>query len=244
MAPNPRPTFPRVVTGGTWSSVWQSLSLTAQKRRGQAFAADGTLAPPLTNGDLAALVQEWRLAAGSAAFPLWSQWAAVAYGWDPAAPGVFITTSKQRDALLDVEAANDFWLATYRLALDLDDGKSPPRFDIDSTAFDDRTWQDQVKADLLSDGASVKWELPVGCRGKDGKVRPGRLGCKQGWTLITVKGRPMCRNDATGETEKPAYVCEGDPVTVKDPVTVVANKFLTGLLILGALVWLASQQTD
>lgn len=223
--------------------MWQHLSLAAQNRRGKSFAADGTLAPPLSHGDLASLVQEWRNVAGAAAFPLWSQYGAVAYAWDPAQPSVFVTTPAQRDSLVDTETANDFWLATYRLALDLDDDPTKsPRLDIDAGAFDDPVWRAQVQADLMSDGARVAWKVPLAaCKDKDGKARPARLGCPAGWDLVKDGGVWVCRKRDTGEKKPPGYVCEGEQITVDDPITTIKKRTFHGLLILGVLWWLATR---
>ncbi len=239
----PRTTFPPTVTAGKWDSAWGHLFARAQARYGRQQATDGTEAPPLSYADLAALTRAWRSAAGASAFPLWSQWAALAYDWDPAQPARFSTGSQRAKAKLDPDLAREFWVATQKLALDLDASSKPAALDVESGTFGDPVWLAMVKADLLSDGAKAEWKLPVGCRDpKTGKVKPPYLGCPKGWTLVEVSpGAFMCKNDATGELEGPKRVCEGDEVVVKDPIKAATDSFWRTVLILG-LVWYAAKK--
>lgn len=241
---NPRTTFPQTITASTWSNAWGAAFAKAQARYGRQQAADGTEAPPLSYADLSALVRAWHAAAGPA-FPLWSQWAALAFDWDPTmAPGKWNTGADRAKKRLDADMARDFWVATHKLALDLDDNGKPAALDVQAGTFGDPVWLAMVKADLLSDGAKAEWEIPIGCRDpKTGKTKLPYLGCPKGWTLTQVSlGAFMCKSDTTGELRPPERICEGKPVGIKDPITVAKDSFWRTVLILGAVWYFAKKQ--
>lgn len=237
MAPT-RTTFPPTITASTWASAWGSAFERAQLARGKQETSDGTLAPPLSWADLAALARAWRGAGGASAWPTWAQWGALAYRWDPSAPSAFDASPARGRALVPADIAGAFWLETHRLAMDLDDAGKPARLDVDGASFGDPVWLAMVRADLAHDGAKLEWKIPIpGCKSKDGKNRPV-VGCRPGWDLVEVSpGAFMCRERKTGALRAPEYLCDGQPVTIDDPITVVKKSLAGPLLILGA-VWL------
>lgn len=149
-----RLTFPPFVTASQWSTAWQTLFTRAKDVNGSTHAADGTLVPKLTNADAVSLSMAWLAAADKQRWPLWYQYAALAYGWSPDRDRL-LTSDKQAARPYPVEFANDLWLSTFKLALDLDGDKVPgPRLDMDGR-FDDPVFQGEVRAALTEDGAKA-----------------------------------------------------------------------------------------
>lgn len=203
---------------------------------------EGTLAPRMTNGEVITVVMAWMPpTAGirATAFPLWDQFAAAAYGWNPAT-GKLDTSAKNRDdwypdALLValwsqlMGAADELDTADRRYRLD-DPHRGKPRLDFDGR-WDDIVFQETVKMTANQDGtitdtqsahAAFKIPLPA-CKGPDGKPRLPK--CKR-----VMKRWP--------------YLCEEwekcDPVVVDDPITKIGNDLsgLAGLALLVGAFWL------
>lgn len=224
-----------MITAARWESAWEALLASARRRR-----SGNALAVPLTNGEAASLVRAWPGKSGSLWMPLWYQFAATAYGWDPQRSDRLNTSAKQRDATF--ELSRDLWDVTHEVARMLDaDNKQPVRLDIDETTFDDVTFQAGVRAALLDDnGLQAAGKIPVGCRDpKTGRLTGPKMKCRPGWKLELVKGTPfyVCRNTKTGETEQPTYECEGETVYIDDPITAIGKALASDLgklaLILG-----------
>lgn len=218
-----RRTFPPVVTASAWPTAWLALREAAAKRNGMTedFRAHApTSAHPgmfdvahLTNADAVALIQAWLSAVPDARkrFPLWYQFAAIAYGWSVERDK--LDTSAARGArLYPTAAAQELWRATSELSLALDaEGVPSPRLETDGR-FDDLVFAGSVAAALREDGAEASWVIGFGgCKGPDGKPSKPR------------------RNPDTGKWE-----CE--PVPVEDPVTVGKRK-ATGFATVAALVF-------
>ncbi len=212
--------FPPVFTASSWATVAAAAWAAVDRARGTYAAkypsADGVsdkAVPRLTNGDVVTFVMAWLAALGvnrarhRALFPLWSQFAAAAYGWDPDA-NTFDTSAKRAAAWYPDVLLVELWRTMLVLARDLDsEGVKNPRLDMDGK-FSDFVFQGEVTKDLQEDGASASFKIPIPvCKGPDGQ--PQSMRCKR-----VMKSWPyLCE-----EFEKCA------PVLVDDPVTVVTDK--------------------
>lgn len=201
-------TFPRTVTATTWRDALSSLSQRSQKRRGS--YADGS--PKLTNSEALQLVRAWSQATTRAGWPLWYQFAAVAFGWDPSAD-TLDTSAAQAARPYPADATAELWVALAGLAAQLDRG--------DNTAalYTDQEWADplfaaDVRNALVGDGADAQFKIPIPA-------------CKDPATGKPV-GKPR-RDPATGK-----WRC--DPVVVDDPVT-HAGRQLGGAAAVILLLW-------
>lgn len=163
--------------------------------------------------------------------PLWYQFAATAYGWDPVKSDRLNTTVKQREATFDPAITADLWSVTRQTARGLDEGGEPARLEIERDTFDDPVFQAGVRAAIKADGGMrAAGKIPVGCKDpKTGKLVGPKMKCRPGFELELVTGTPfyVCRNKQTGETEQPTYECEGDTVYIDDPITAI-GKALAG----------------
>jgi hypothetical protein len=183
--------WPPFVTASKWATVWQNLVDRANRVRGKFKApwvdpatgeTDMVWSARLTNGDAVRLIMGWREAIGDntrqkAIWPLWPQFAGVAYGWDPKQPERLKVTKAQEQAPYPTEMLAELWDALYRVALDLDDGEPNPRVDLDGM-FSDVVFQAEVKRDLSTDGTMRTFEkrIPLICKNKDGSA--GAPKCK------------------------------------------------------------------
>lgn len=236
MAPQPRRTFPPLITASKWETAWQACWKQADARRGSSKSASGNTVPRVTNGDMAAVVQAFaRLS--RADFPLWYQFGAAAYGWNPKRPDRFVTTDKQRDARVDVELAKELWLATLAVAKAMDARPLSlgARLDMQD-AFSDPVFQSEIKAEMVQDGATAQGKIPI-CT-----ERP-KLKCREGFDLVQVSpGIFVCKNKKTGEVEQPRLDCE--PIWVDDPITAVGKDVLRAALILGSAWFVLTHWDD
>lgn len=185
-APKPRPTFPRVMTSSTWDGLWGACFKAVVAEHGKAFAPDGTLVPPLTNGEAVQLIMAWRRASvaviGGPAFQLWGQYAAHAYGWT-ADNGTMDINDIQRAKPYTQAMALDLWLAIQSLATRLDAAgvKSPRLSFVDH--FEDATVQGAIAADLAADGVLVRLRLNGGTMAPAPKPQPKRT---PAWVQIAL----------------------------------------------------------
>lgn len=251
MAP-PRRTFQPIITSSSWRILWSATAQAATRRRGESKAADNTLTPNLTNGDMLTLVKAWFDVVGATRFGFWYQFAASAYGWDPTKADKLDTGPKQRDAMVDVEVSHDLWVMTLQIALDADGRPSSndpvARLEFESNAFDDPVFQGKVRKELLADGAKAEFKIPVACRDKSGRKVSPKLQCRDGFDLERVPGTTLfvCRNRKTGESESPKLVCE-NPVLVEDPISAVktdVKRLLVGLLLILGVAYVVKQELD
>lgn len=173
----------------------------------------------LTSREAAAVISAVRETVHSAAWPLWYQFAAVAYGWDPATDALD-TGGKQGDlpyaAMPELRAAVDGVMAT----LDQAGSARTPRLDL-VDVFDSRAgegFRAAIATALRQDGANVAFKIPIPA-------------CKDPKT-----GRPArpIKNPKTGKWE-----CPGGPVTIDDPITAIGGS-LVNLAVPIAIILIAA----
>lgn len=216
----PRPTtprpFPPLVTASTWATALDSLWERQKSARGLDNTPDG--APHLTNAEAVALIRAWRGAvwnmAGASTFPLWYQFAAVAYGWNPPDADTFDVNGGDNPYPAEINTL--LWAALRDVADAMDSTDSPPRLEFDNTRFDDVDTVAGVRQQLQQDGAQAAFKIPLpACRDKKtGKLRFPRP------------------NDKPGDCEV---------ATVDDPITYIGKNFGAVLLIVGA-IWLLAKK--
>jgi hypothetical protein len=215
----------------------------SKNKRGIETADNGTLSPILTNGDAVTVVRAWSdvSAAGRARFPLWYQFAAVAYGWSPKRDRLTVS-AKQRDALYPTELANELWLATFRLSGDLDDEQADRPKLITDWTFDDPVWLATLRTQLQEDGAQAAFKIPTGfcIDAKTGRKRVPRPPCDR-----NGQG-PINPLDPTG----PRLPCDkpGDcpPELIDDPITGIGKQFSKGfakLAVVAFFAWMLLRDT-
>lgn len=224
-----------VYTASTWATVWKQMHAALDERsRG---ARPG---PPMTNAEAAAFIREWR-DVSHAESPLWWQFAAVAYGWQPSRDELD-QSAQQAARWYPPSLVEDLWKWARDIAAELDarnDGQ-PPRVAVDLDTFGDPVFFGGVRAQLMSDGARAAFKIPLpACRDKKtGKLRYSRPPCDK-------HGRgPLVGYDRRG---RPIYApCDkkGDcePVAIDDPLTAIGKDVSTLLLVVGA-VWLLTRPT-
>lgn len=235
--------WPAFISASTWTGAVESLSKTVEKQRGSVttmypgldgVAYDRTV-PKLMNADVVAIVMAMLEVGDSPtgakmALPLWYQFAAVAYGWDPKRDKLDTSTAqgaRPYPPLLTVE----LWRDIQSLANTLDAKREPnPRFDLDGM-FTDKVFAGQVRVALQGDGADAQFKIPVpmSCREKDGTVRAARCVKKMSiWPYLCTEW----------ERCDPAQV-EIDPLKpIRESAT---NVFALVILVLGIWV-LASNE--
>lgn len=217
-------TLPRTITGSTWPNVMDSLW--ERSSRGMVTDDDGTIAPRWTNREALAVIMALRRAAKltQAGFPLWYQFAAVAYGWTPDVD-VVEASSAQADMEYPPQIAVPLNLEIQRITHDLEDEgvKAESRLDIDDE-FDDKETIAEVRKALKQDGADAAFKIPL----------------------------PACKDPVTGKPAKPVrdprtgkLTCPGGGMTIDDPITAILKSLskvaIPAALILGA-AWVLSQK--
>lgn len=252
----PRATLPPVITASRWGTAFDAawsrildahgsgLPITPPLPRDQ-FGIPAPPAPRLTNGEAIALIAGWHDAA-THRFPLWYQYAAVAYGWDPENDNLDTSPSQAAKAYMPDEVNAALWGELFQVAsaldgeLDAAENMAKPRIDLD-TAFNDPVFAGKVAAQLKADGADAAFKIPTGrCRdrrtGKKRLYRPCPPGAKQG-----ADGRWYYKDPITGAQ----LVCDGkgdcDPELVDDPITHARKQLFTLALIVGAVWWLSKR---
>jgi len=237
-----RNAWPPFLTASSWDNIYAQLwDIALRRPGGTQTSADGTLAPALTNGEIQMIVRAWQSARRSL-WPLWYQFAAAAYNWNPDNGDRLDTSAKWRDAFADVEIVRELWLSTFGLRFDLDATQLPkPRLDLDAETFDDAVWQAEVRAELRADGASASFKIPLpACKDpKTGKATTPKYTCPRGYKLVVINGIPMCKHITSGKLAKPKLEC--DVVKVDDPITAIGKslrKDLATVVIVAAVLYL------
>lgn len=210
--------LPQVITSSSWLTVMQSLW--SQSKRGTVRDDAGIEVPAWTNREAIAVVSAMReLAKGmpaGAGFPLWYQFAAVAYGWRPSS-GELDNSMAQADRVYPADDAVELNAELERIVTHLDLRAHPnPRMAL-RDVFNSDTFLGEVRKALLQDGAKVEFKIPL----------------------------PACKDPATGKPTRPVrdprtgkWICPGGPILIDDPVTALL-KALATVAIPAALVLLA-----
>lgn len=212
--------LPPVITGSTWGNVWGFMW--EHQPRGVVTDDDGTIAPRWTNREAIAMIAALRAAAG-AAFPLWYQFAATAYGWEPG-KSKLDRSEAQADRDYDANAAVMLQLEISRLTADLDEQrKADPRLELDAQSWTDVAIQSEIAKALREDGAQTQFKIPL----------------------------PACKDPKTGKPAKPVkgadgkWHCPGGPLLIDDPITAIVKALapiaIPAALILGA-AWVMTKR--
>jgi hypothetical protein len=212
--------LPPVITGSSWGTVWGALW--EKPPRGVIEDSDGTAVPKWTSREAMAVIAALR-AAAAGDFPLWYQFAAIAYGWTPDGDRLSATAA-QADAIYPADAAALLQNEIGRLASTFDSRRSDPRLELDSTAFDDKATIAEVAKALRDDGAEAQFKIPL----------------------------PMCKDPQTGKPAKPVkgpdgkWHCPGGAVMIDDPITALIkalSKVAVPIALVAGAAWLLGQQT-
>jgi hypothetical protein len=241
-------TFPPTLTASKWSTAYEALRKRALKSNGVATATGGwrnpqtappgavvvgMTAPGLTNAQAIQLIRAYHSAA-RAAFSLWAQYAALAYGWDPPDGDTLDATVRRGGLSYGADACVALWLELYRLTRELDAGESDVRLTLDD-GFSDADFVADVRRELQQDGADAYFRIPIGtCTDK--------LTGRQRFPLPPCDARGEFRDPYTGVKVRCDKPGDCEPTLVDDPVTYIANKLVPIALVLGAL-WLITRPT-
>lgn len=205
-------TLPRVITGSTWPNVMAALWERAS--RGMVTDDEGGQAPRWTNREALAVVMALRKLAG-AGFPLWYQFAAVAYGWSPDNDQL-TARGGQADQWYPPEIAVLLNGEIERITGELEAApvRREPQLDLEDL-FDDKTVIAAITGALKQDGADAAFKIPL----------------------------PACKDPVTGRPAKPVkdprtgkWTCPGGGYTVDDPITAII-KSLSKVAIPVALIY-------
>lgn len=208
-----RSAFPPTLTASTWGDVLDAARKRAADKNGSTAGV-----PKLTNGEAVQLVRGFASALGRAAFPLWYQFGAVAYGWDPERDTLDASAGR---ALLPYPAdvTAELWASLALLAASADaDNATAGSLYLDSE-WGDNTFVADIQQALHGDGAQAQFKIPL----------------------------PACRDPKTGkpvgkphwDSKRKRYVC--DPVAVDDPITHGAKHVRIIAVAIG-LLWLATRK--
>jgi hypothetical protein len=241
-------TFPAVQQAATWGALYDALWSRASNANGTAQARSGwsgdpkrapagvvisgTVAPRLTNEEAAQLVRGFHEVARS--FPLWDQYAAVAYGWDPPDRDALDASAPRASRSYNTEVGVALWLALNRVCADLDAAKVEPSLKL-AGDFADATFLTEVQDVLKADGAEATFKIPTGA-------------CIDKKTGARRMPRPPCGKD--GKLKDPftgveiqcdtAESCP--PEFIDDPITHAIKSLWPLALMVGAL-WLITRDS-
>lgn len=243
MAPvnrDPRFRLSRLYTSGKWTTLFDSVWKDSLKR-GVQLTEDGTISPPLTNREAVAMA----LAIRGPEFPLWYQFAAVAYDWDVNRDKLD-TNLTQMGKLYPADIGMELWkqFLTFCGGVNgIRDGD--PRVEFDSDAFQSLETIARVRAELRRDGADAQFKIPPGpfCKDKkSGRLRLPRVKCDPDDADGTARRKRKVLEPNTRRTVEVDCDAPGDceAVLVDDPITAIGKSFgVLGqvLLIVGGL-WL------
>lgn len=211
--------LPPVITGSTWSTVWGYTW--EHQGRGAVTDDEGTIAPRWTNREAVAIIAALRAVAPE--FPLWYQFAAIAYGWEPG-QNKLDRSQAQADRDYDANANVMLNLEMQRIVNDLDAARRPdPRIELDAQTWSDAAFQAEIAKALREDGAQAQFKIPL----------------------------PACKDPKTGKPAKPVkgadgkWHCPGGPLLIDDPITAIVKALapiaVPAALILGA-AWIMTKR--
>jgi hypothetical protein len=216
--------LPPLITASKWRDVWGSLWSQLLRSRGVVNDAEGTVAPRMTNREAVAVVEAVRDLArkAGAQFPLWYQFAAIAYGWAPDHDELD-TSQEQSDRVYDADASVMLQLEVQEFTGDLDDRNTPdPRIDL-TDVFDHPSYRAEVAAALGQDGAQALFKIPI----------------------------PACKDPKTGKPAKPVrdpktgkWTCPGGAVTIDDPLTAILKELTKVIVPIGLIVLVIGLAAD
>lgn len=208
--------LPPLVTASSWRSIVQSI-WQQSARAGLETDDDGRTAPAWTNRQALSIVSGMRNAARPVtAWPLWYQFAAAAYGWDPSS-NELDTTDGRADGAYPAGAAVQLVDELRRIAEQLDAVRYPElRVELPDVWADPEIVAD-MSAALQGDGARVAFKIPL----------------------------PVCKDPVTGKPARPVkdpadgrWKCPGGVVVIDDPVTAIV-KSLSKVAVPVALILIA-----
>lgn len=211
-----RAALPPTITASSWRTIVQSL-WQQSLRLGLETDDDGNAAPAWSNRQAIAIITGVRNAARPVMqWPLWYQFAAAAYGWDPATNELDASDARA-DGPYPAGAAVQLMTEIRRIAEQLDAVRYPElRVDMTEEWADPSTIAD-VSSALHDDGAKIAFKVPL----------------------------PACRDPVTGRPARPVYdrtdgkwKCPGGVATIDDPLTAIA-KSLSKVAVPAALILIA-----
>lgn len=208
--------LPRVITASAWNTVGVSLWMDLERKRGTHENMFGGVSHKMTNREAVAIINGTRALAPMlrGKFPLWYQFAAVAYGWTPGSDKLN-ATQKQADEIYDPDAGFELEKAVNSVLIEMRDNHPdvPPRLELEEDMFNEPIFQGEVARALHADGVRPQFEIPLPvCKDKKtGKLRVPKPPCnKDGQGPIEpVTGRRM-------PCDKPG---DCQTATVDDPLT-------------------------
>jgi hypothetical protein len=243
-------TFPQLNSAPTWAALYDALWSravnahgTVQARNGWSgkpsdappgFVISGTAAPRVTNAEAVQLVRAFNgIAKDARLFPLWDQYAALAYGWDPPARDTLDNSAPRGARSYNGDVGVALWLELHAVCKQLDSAQVPADLPMPDD-FADPAFMGAVQASLQRDGASATFKIPTGrcIDSKTGKGRLPRIPCdKDGKRRDPITGVEV-------ECDTPA-TCK--PELVDDPLTALVKSLWPLALVVGA-VWLLTRQ--
>jgi hypothetical protein len=236
--------LPPVITASSWPAIWGAVWERAKQARGVDHDEDGTVAPVLTNREAIAIVLAMRELPTAERWPLWYQFAAVAYGWDPYESDRLDTTRAQADKLYPPETTVALILEMQRMVGEIDNATAP-RMALKSDTFEDTIVQGDVAAALKQDGgiSMQGFPIPTGkCTDKKtGKKRPIRPKCdKDGKGPIEPNTRRRMKCDNPGD-------CEPEVLDVDPAKALIKFVAVVAMVAIGALAlenWMLQPRHD
>jgi len=206
--------LPPVITSSSWLTTMQSLW--SQSKRGTVKDDAGIEVPAWTNREAIAVIAAMReLAKGvPTGFPLWYQFAAVAYGWQPRTEELD-NSAAQADRIYPGDDAVELNAELERMVTHLDQRMHPnPRIAL-VDMFDRSGFLDELRTALRQDGAQVEFKIPL----------------------------PACKDPASGRPAKPVkdprtgkWTCPGGAVTIDDPLTAILKALATVAIPVGLVL--------
>jgi hypothetical protein len=207
--------LPPVITASSWPSLADSLW--SQTKRGVVQDDAGDLAPKWTNREAVSVVQALRELGKGLGFEWWYQFAALAYGWDPAADRLDETPS-QADALYPPDSAVLLNRELIRIMNALETThREDPRIEL-ADVFDENAFKSDLMSALRQDGAAAQFKIPIpACKGEGGRLVPPV------WDRETRK-----------------WKCPGGVVVIDDPLTALVKSLIKPAAVIAAIYVLAA----